>query len=309
MTTDLTTVQSSREVLSTHARSFKWASRFLAPEQRDDAAVVYSFCRLVDDTADEAADEERASIHLDQIRDELRGDSAPRPLISAFLEISDRRNLDLRYAEELIAGVQSDLGDVCFQTDAQLLRYCYRVAGTVGLMMCAVLGVDDPDALPHAIDLGVAMQITNISRDVLEDARRGRVYLPAERLRAQGVTPEDLLAGNADPDGVARVVRELLNKAERYYGSADVGMRFIPARSRFAMLVAARLYRAIGQKILSHDCRVLEGRTWVGWPGKAYIVARTTGQFLAPSMFGVGQPARHDRELHTDLRGLPGIRT
>lgn len=308
MTTDLAIVETSREVLSTHARSFKWASRFLAPEQRDDAAVVYAFCRLVDDTADEAADEERAAIYLDQIRDELTGEAAPRPLIEAFLDVSERRDLDLRYAEELIAGVQSDLGDVCFQTDAQLLRYCYRVAGTVGLMMCAVLGVDEPDAIPHAIDLGVAMQITNISRDVLEDARRGRVYLPAERLRAEGVTPEELLAGEADPEGVARVVHALLRKAERYYGSADVGMRFIPARSRFAILVAARLYRAIGQKILARGCRVLEGRTWVGWPGKAYIVARTTAQFLAPSMFGVGRPARHDRELHTDLRGLPGVR-
>ncbi len=309
MSTALAVVQDSRAVLSKHARSFKWASRFLAPEQRDDASVVYAFCRLVDDTADEAADEERAAIELGFLRAELVGEAEPRPLVQAFLEVSERRSMDIRYALELIEGVQSDLGDVIFQTDAQLLRYCYRVAGTVGLMMCAVLGVDDRDALPHAIDLGVAMQITNISRDVLEDAGRGRVYLPAERLRAQGVEPEDLLAGTADADAVGWVVRDLLEMAEVYYGSADVGLAFIPARSRFAILVAARLYRAIGLKILRNGCRVLEGRTWVGWAGKTYIVSRAFVRFFAPNIQGFGHRAPHDQELHHALRGLPGVQS
>ena len=308
MSTSLAVVQDSRAVLSKHARSFKWASRFLAPEQRDDAAVVYAFCRLVDDTADEAADEERAAIELNQLRDELTGDLDPRPLVGEFLVVAERRNMDLRYALELIAGVQSDLGEVIFETDAQLLRYCYRVAGTVGLMMCAVLGVDEPEAIPHAIDLGVAMQITNISRDVLEDAARGRVYLPADRLRAQGVASQDVIDGTADGDGVAQVVHDLLKLAEAYYGSADVGLAFIPARSRFAILVAARLYRAIGLKIVRNGCRVLDGRTWVGWGGKTYIVSRAFVRFFAPSIQGFGHKAPHDQELHHALRGLPGVR-
>ena len=112
----------SRDVLSRHARSFRWASKFLPPENRDDAAIVYAFCRLVDDLADEAADEARANIELDLVEGELRGERAARPLVEAFLEVAARRAMDVRSAHELIAGVRSDLGVVRLDTDADLLR-------------------------------------------------------------------------------------------------------------------------------------------------------------------------------------------
>ncbi len=304
---DAMVVRQSREVLATHARSFRWASRFLGPAQRDDASVVYAFCRLVDDTADEAMDGHRARFELERLRKELHGEAPARPLIEAFLDVSTRRKLDIRYADELIEGVLSDLGSVVFQTDEELLRYCYRVAGTVGLMMCAVLDVKDPSALPHAIDLGVGMQLTNICRDVLEDAQMGRVYLPAERLRRYGVEPSELLDGTADADAVAAVVTELLDQAERYYRSADFGMRYIPLKSRFAIVVAGRLYRAIGLKLRRNESNPLEGRTWIGWPGKILWCMISLMAFFGPRILGFTPSPGHDRELHTPLHGLPGV--
>lgn len=297
----------SRDVLAENSRSFNWASVFLPADRRDDASVVYALCRLIDDAADEADDDERARVHLQLLRDELTGRRPARPLVQQFLQVAERRDMDLTYALELLEGVESDLGSVAFETDRELLRYCYRVAGTVGLMMCAVLGVDQEDALPHAIDLGVAMQLTNICRDVLEDARRGRVYIPAERLRAAGTTPNDVLEGNADRAAVATVVDDLLEIADEYYVSADDGMHYIPARCRLAIVVASRVYRAIGVKLRSNGSNALAGRTIVGWAGKAWWVGRSLFAYASPRISGLGRCRGHDATLHDALRGLPGV--
>ncbi|MGM0558718.1 MAG: phytoene/squalene synthase family protein, partial [Myxococcota bacterium] len=219
----------------------------------------------------------------------------------------EERDMDIMYALELIEGVESDLGTVVFESDRELLRYCYRVAGTVGLMMCAVLGVDEQEALPHAIDLGVAMQITNICRDVLEDAQRGRVYLPADRLRAAGTSSKAVLDGDADRDAVARVVDDLLELANSYYASADDGMRYIPARCRLAIVVASRVYRAIGVKLRSNGSDALAGRTIVGWAGKTWWVWLSLFAYTSPRISGLGSYREHDAELHEALRGLPGV--
>lgn len=299
-------IESSRDVLSEKARSFRWAAQFLTPEVHDDAALLYAFCRLVDDTADLATDLEEASHGLEAIERELCQDTEPRPLIEAFLEMSGRRNLDIDCALELIKGVRSDLDEVIIPDDVHLLRYCYRVAGTVGLMMCAVLGVHDPKAHPFALDLGVAMQLTNISRDVAEDARMGRVYLPATRLRREGVSPEELIEGHVSREAVARVVLDLLEMADWYYQSADLGMRFIPRRERLAILVASRVYRGIGVKLREHDGDALAGRTIVHWTGKSRWVAHALRKFATPKIMGFSHLPPHDRELHLALSGLPG---
>ena len=300
-------VVQSRDVLTTHERSFRGASRFLPADGSDDAAVVYAFCRLVDDLADEAVDEERAIFDLDLVERELDGTSDARPLIAAFLEVTARRGIDVRSAKELIAGVRSDLGTVRMASDAELLRYCYRVAGTVGLMMCGILGVEDTAGHPHAIDLGVGMQITNICRDVLEDAHRGRCYLPADRLRAAGVDPADLIAGKADPDAVASVVRDLLEVAEEYYLSADRGMRYIPARSRFAIVVASRLYRGIGVKLMRrHDGNALHGRTMVTRVEKIGLLGASVVHLMSPRVLGLDGDTGHNTTLHVPLQGMPG---
>lgn len=299
-------VGESRDVLARHARSFKLASVFLPAAARDDAAVVYAFCRLADDLVDEAPDRETGARDLAQLDRELAGAEAPRPLVAAFLAITARRGIDLRSAQELLIGIGSDQGRVRVEDDAELLRYCYRVAGTVGLLMCGVIGVTRREAWPHAVDLGIGMQLTNICRDVLEDTGRDRVYVPAARLRAAGVDPEALIAGTADRARVATVVRDLLLLAERYYASADDGMRDIPLKSRLAILVASRVYRAIGRRLLRNGADALAGRTIVPAWEKAWHLLAGLAAALHPRVAGFVAAPPHDGSLHRGLEGLPG---
>lgn len=297
-------VADSRRVLAEKSRSFHWASKFLPARRRDDAAVVYAFCRRTDDLADEADSRARAEAELASLGEELRGEAAPRPIVAGFLDVVDRRELDPTWALELVRGVRSDLGGVRMRTDRELIRYCYRVAGTVGLMMSPVLGVESSRARPHAVDLGVAMQLTNICRDVREDAAVGRTYLPEERLRRAGTSPEELLDGEPDREAVSTVVGDLLDLADDYYESGRAGMQFIPRRSRLAIMVASRIYRAIGVELRARGCDPLEGRTVVGAFGKIRRIGGALADFLNPFGTGVGLP--HDRRLHRALSDMPG---
>lgn len=302
-------VRLSRQTLSKHARSFRWAAFFLAPDQRDDAAILYTICRVIDDMADEAPDADVARAKLAGLRRMLAGekdalvDEQTGRVVAAFLDMAQRRGLDVQGLYELIEGVESDLGRVIFQSDEDLLRYSYRVAGVVGLLMCPILGVKDPKAMAHAIDLGVGMQLTNICRDVVEDAARGRVYLPAERLRRVGITSESVLNGTADNAALKSVIVDVLELAERYYESAQIGMKFIPARSRFAILVASRLYRGIGLKVLRGNADPTKGRVWVSLPGKIAWICSAVVSFVQPAH----EAESHDQRLHAPLRGLPGV--
>ena len=298
-------LDASRESLARNARTFSLAARFLPPAVRDDAALVYAFCREVDDTADEATDAHAAAAALERLRSEVTGDAPARPLVAELRAAAARLELPLHAATELIDGVAGDLRPVRVADDAELLRYCYRVASTVGLMMCAVLGVRCREAHPHAVDLGIAMQLTNICRDVAEDAERGRVYLPAERLRAAGIDPEEVVRGEADPERLAIVVRSVLAHADRYYRSADGGMRDIPWRFRPAILVASRTYRAIGVKLRGRAPGTA-GRAVVPWPEKLAWSATAVAASLRPAILGITPRWAHDRALHQALRGLPG---
>lgn len=300
----------SRRVLATHARSFRWAGALLPRHQLDEAAVIYAFCRLVDDLADESPDPGTARRHLGALRAELRAEAHPRDLVAATVSVLDR-GVGVAPAVHLIDGVLSDLEPVRLPDDAALHRYSYAVAGTVGLMMCAVLGVHAPEAWPFAVDLGVGMQITNICRDVREDAARGRIYLPADRLESAGVPGRRLLeaaAGGPALDDLERgalavVVRDLLDDADRYYRSADAGMRFIPLRARLAIRVASRVYRGIGVRLRRHGGDPWQGRTVVGWTGKLGWTLAATGATLAHLI--AGRPP-HDPHLHRHLRDRPG---
>lgn len=293
-------------MLSEKARSFRWAAQFLSSHRHNDAAILYAFCRLVDDTADEAESIEQARQGLDDLTHQLLGQQSPSDLMIAFMDMSARCQLHLEWALELIAGVRSDLGTVRFYDDVELLRYCYRVAGTVGLMMCAVLDVEDEMAYPYAIDLGIGMQLTNICRDVAEDAAMGRVYLPEVRLNYHGVDTQSLLDGTASTESTSRVVRDLLTLADVYYESGEQGMRFIPTRSRVAIMVASRVYRAIGVRLKKNGCDALAGRTIVPWTGKSVWVANALGRLTLPHNLGLTPLIDHDHKLHVALDGLPG---
>ncbi len=289
------------EVLAKGSRSFSFAGLFLPPAQRRDAALLYAFCRHVDDVADDAPDPATARAGLRQLEDELAGVAVRRPLIAHLIALFDRRGIDVRHAHDLIHGVRTDLDPVRVANDGELVRYGYHVASTVGLMMCGILGVRSEDALPFAIDLGVAMQITNICRDVREDAENGRVYLPATRLTAVRCTPdpEGVLATR---EGVSMVVLDLLSLAERYYRSAESGMHHIPWRPRLAILIAARVYRAIGVRLAASGGDALAGRTVVPWTAKVVVAL----QAILAFPFLSWRAQSHRRALHRALAGLAG---
>jgi phytoene synthase len=277
------------QVLAFRARSFRWAAAFLSRAHRRRVAALYAFCRAVDDLADADWVTPEAQRDLEQLQLALAAEPDGKSLWPEhylwFRTLCLDCGIDFQVVQDLLAGMTSDLGVVRVQSDEELLRYCYRAAGTVGLMMCAVLGVRDRHAWRHAVHLGMAMQLTNISRDVLEDAGSGRVYLPADRLAAYGVASEQLVEGGADSDAVSLVVSDVLTLAEGYYRSGDVGMRYLPARARWAVLVASRLYRGIGRRLRRrHRSNPFHGRVVVPWFEKLGLVTAATASWFRLSL-------------------------
>lgn len=237
-----------------HSRSFSIASRFLPADVRSDVQKLYAWCRVCDDAVDSAPDRETARRELDRLRADIAeptGDLPPRHPASAWMiELIETRGVDPKHALDLIEGMRMDLDGDRIDTDADLRRYAYHVAGVVGLMMCRVMGVHDPAADRPAMDLGIAMQLTNIARDVLEDAQRGRSYLP-------GIDNALVASG----DEVESSVRRILKTADSYYASGRSGITFLPSRCRLAVGLAANLYQEIGVEIARRDFQVLGGRT------------------------------------------------
>lgn len=294
----------AREVLRQHGRSFHFAGRFLGEAHAMRAARLYAFCRHVDDLADEAPNPQAARHALDRLRRDLaRGDSAS-PEVRDLIELADETHMPLAWPAILVDGVSRDLDPVALADERDLVLYAYRVAGVVGLMMCAVLGTRDRRAYPFAVDLGLAMQMTNIARDVLEDARMDRRYLPGSWIG--GATAGALAAPDAAlkariEDAVAR----LLALSERYYRSAEHGMGHLPPRARFAILVAGRVYREIGCKLARNGYRAWAGRTRVSGTRKALIALAAAGDFGVRRHLH-RRDAVHDPWLHVWLAGHDG---
>lgn len=286
----------ARAVLERHAATFSAAARWLGPATRDEIALLYTFCRRIDDLADEQGDADA----LERVSLELEGHAPPSPLVSALLGLAEK-GVPLDAARELVRGVRSDLGPVRIATPEALVRYAWQVAGTVGEMCCPLLGAA-PCARPFALDLGIAMQLSNIARDVGEDARRDRVYLPASWLMEHGVHPDEIVAGRAD-EAVAAVVARVVALAERYYTSADAGLFWLPWRPRLAVALAARRYRAIGRKAARRGVAALQDRTALG------AVAGTSWLLTAPWVAlwqGLRGRRPHEAELHAPLGDAGG---
>lgn len=301
----LDAASSAEVVLKKHGKSFHFAGKFLTRQSFERCARLYQFCRFLDDLSDESDDAQLAARQLQEIENDLLQANRRHPSIADFLDLASECGLDLAPAIELVRGVKGDLaGVVAFGSEAELKQYAYRVAGTVGLMMSGVLGVKNPAAFRHAIDLGVAMQLTNIARDVSEDAQNGRRYLPADLFDdTPGI--EALASGHQETQAeIRQAVRWLLDEADRYYNSGIAGLSYLPFRARLGILVAARIYRSIGTEIRQMDFAVWEGRAKVSLRKKVLIAARTLGYFLRHGALRKF-PETHEAELHRHLAGFP----
>jgi phytoene synthase len=240
-----------RELLRGGSRSFRAASLLLPAEVAQPAAALYAFCRLADDAID--LEETGKGEALARLRERLDGAYAGRPAPiaadRAFAEVVARFAIPRALPEALLDGFAWDTEGRRYETLEELEDYAARVAGAVGAMMALLMGVRDPHALARAADLGVAMQLTNIVRDIGEDARAGRIYLPLRWLRTAGLEPEAWLAAPAAHPAIGAVATLLLQRAEGLYTRAEAGIAALPARCRPGIRAARLLYAEIGRAV------------------------------------------------------------
>ena len=258
------------------SRSFYFATRFFPREMARSAHAVYWFCRHTDDLVDECQSIEQGRADLEDWSNELNAGLAAgrsdHPVLAPFLDTLQRCGIPHEYPLELLEGMRMDLNATRYRTFDDLRVFCYRVASVVGLMMSHVIGYRDP-ALPHAIDLGIAMQITNILRDVGEDLDRGRIYLPEEDLDRFGYSEADLRARVNNP-----AFRELMKfeaaRARAYYRSAEPGIQLLSRQGRFAVQIASDVYKNILSRIERSNYDVFETRAVVPASQKYWLTAK-----------------------------------
>jgi phytoene synthase len=294
-------LQSRRQLLAA-ARALCLLPEILPPIVRDDVALLHAFCRHLDDTVDEAPNLPAAAAGLTRLGAELRGEAPARPLVAAILAGALRMGFPAHAVHALLDGMRGDLGPVRMADDADLVRYCYRVSASVGLILCPVLGIGRR-GWPRAVDLGIALQLTNIVLGVREDAGRDRVYLPRTRLARWGLTPEQVLRGE-EARRTRHVVSGMVAMADRYYRSADEGARDIPWRYRHGVLVMSRVYGGIGRRAGREGSHRASGTASPA--EKALRLAQVLAVSLTPRMLGLTPPPPHEAELHAAIAGWPG---
>lgn len=250
-----------RDRLVAGSKSFHAASRLLPRRLRDDVTALYAFCRVADDLVDEAEDPARGaaelSLRIDAIyQDRPFDDAADR----ALTRLVQAHGLPRAVFDLLLEGMVWDAEGRDYPTLEALEAYCVRVASTVGVAMSILMGTRDRLSLARACDLGVAMQLTNIARDVGEDARRGRLYLPSSVLRRRGLEPHEFLA-RPRPDGAVRqTVLDLLDRADQLYGRGEAGIARLPGDCRGAIRAASRIYADIGRIVRQRDGNSIDAR-------------------------------------------------
>ena len=252
----------NKDLLKTHAKSFYWASFFLSKKIYSKSSTLYNFCRTLDDIADSSEKLEIKKKKFIKFKNAFANKSFDNLIIKAMWKVIDDVNISEKVVFDLFDGIETDLDEnVKIKTKKDLLVYSYRVAGTVGLMMSKILKTNNKEALKGAIDLGIAMQLTNIARDVVEDKNCNREYI----------------------DYNFESIKETINIAEIFYRKSFIAISSIPLRSRFSVIIARRVYKKIGDYILKK--RNIEnynkaGKIYVPIHGKVLETILSTLDFL-----------------------------
>lgn len=264
-----------RAIIAEGSHSFYAASRLLPPRVRDGAFALYGFCRACDDAIDETTGGRERIERLDaRLERAYAGQPLNTPVDRAFADAVRRFAIPQAIPAALVEGLDWDDSGRSYATLSELEDYAARVAGTVGAMMALVMGARSQAALARATDLGTAMQLTNIARDVGEDARRGRIYLPLDWLRQEGVSPDEFLSRPGPNDGLRRCVARLLDEADRLYARGLSGVRFLPPGCRAAIRAAGLIYGDIGAAIARAGHDSVSARARVSGPRKLALVGR-----------------------------------
>ena len=293
---------SAEAVFRQNSRSFSLAARFFAVRDRLAVARMYRFCRYLDDLADDTHAGDQQALDLAHAR--LIGKrEAPASSIEAdFLALARARAIPLAPALDLFAALREDCGPRSIQTPDDLVRFAYGVAGTVGRMLRHVIDARDARADAFAIDLGIGLQLSNVVRDIAEDARRGRFYLPADWIGSEVI----LRALTGDAAAIRRVdqaVRQTLDLSEQYYESARKGLAYIPHRNRRVIFIAASLYQQIGRKVLKRGPGGWRQRVVVGPVEKLVVIVRSLREYRRwqHAEWSPHPEPRHDAALQVAL--------
>jgi phytoene synthase len=292
-------VEHGQAVIEKGSKSFAAAARLYDPQTRASASMLYAWCRHCDDQADDqqlgfdgsrlSTEEGRARI--DRLRAEtlraLAGEAVSDPIFAGLQRVVQRHEMPGRYPLEHLDGFVMDVEGREYHSLDDTLEYCYHVAGVVGIMMAYVMGVRDEPTLDRATDLGLAFQLTNICRDVMEDAGVGRVYLPRQWLEEAGVPVEEIQRPE-HREGVFEVARRVLAEADRYYASSRLGISQLPMRSAWAVAAANAVYRDIGRLVRRRGPRAWDSRVSTGTARKVALVLVAGLRALLATTFGRG---------------------
>lgn len=272
-----------RELTRRHARTFYMSARFLPNRKQRGIFALYSLCRYVDDLVDEQEDlvEERKLDYREvrhkiagwqrQLREAYEGRAGDNPILLAFSDLLRTSRIPLELPFQLIEGVCMDLWKTRYNSFGEVYEYSWKVASTVGLMCCEIFGYRSPRALRYAADLGVAMQLTNILRDVGEDLERGRIYLPRGEMQRFGVVEEDLFSHRLD-DNFRRLMRFQIDRARRYYRRSELGIPLLSADSRLPVYLARGNYGRILDKIEENGYDVFHRRAYLNTTEKLALI-------------------------------------
>jgi 15-cis-phytoene synthase len=263
-----------RQIARSRAKNFYYSFLLLTPQQRRAMCAIYAFMRYCDDLSDEpganAAAMERWRAEMEEALD---GRFSEHPVWPAFHYTVRRFGMPRQYFRDMIDGVASDLVPRRMETFDELYRYCYQVASVVGLTTVHIFGFDTPSALPLAEKCGVAFQLTNILRDIREDAERGRIYLPAEDLRSFGVTEDDLRAGNRS-EPLLKLLGFEAERARRYYAESRPLLDLVHPRSRPSLLALITIYSRLLERIEETNYDVFSHRVRLAAIEKSWIMLR-----------------------------------
>ncbi len=277
--------QESREITRREAKNFYYAFLTLPQERRRAIYVAYAFCRYCDDAVDtaESVDQKMAtlqSLHA-SLNDAYTGRTSD-PLFLALADVADRHDIPEEYFKQVIHGVESDLTKVRYQDFEELRRYCYQVASVVGLICLQIFGYKDDSAREHAIDLGLAMQLTNIARDIQEDLGLGRIYLPQDEIARFGYSEEALEAGIVN-ESFINLMRFQAQRARGYFDSGFKLLPYLSPRSRACPAVMGQLYSKVLQRIEEAEFDVFQHRISLSKTEKLRVTAQTWFTSMLPS--------------------------
>ena len=297
----ITQLAQAEETFKAHAKTFSLAARFLNKDRYEAVARLYAFCRYVDDLADTGSPGSNKEV-LNALRQDIYAEKSNDDQINDLLFLQRDYGIPSQLLLDFVDAIIKDQYPRELHSIDELVRFSYGVASTVGLMMCYVFNVRNPHAFPFAIDLGVAMQMSNICRDILEDAERDRIYIPAELLSTP-ITCEGLTRGDqAMRDSAYEGARQLLQIADQYYASAAMGYGYLPRNVRHTIKIAARLYQAIGDKILASQTTYWNGRSIVSRRRKCLLILLMLWQRMheGSSTLLIGK-VTHCQQLHKAL--------